>query len=230
MTIKRGIFTSAAGFAGHLDKMRSDPGSTTEGAMITRRDFIAASAATASRPLALSAAEHKDTRLPLKAEPRVRTILSKSAGDGRLLLFSDGPETPPKLIRPEALERAFGTGTERVLYQPDHWRMIEEGWFKEEDLYDPTDLKDPAFCIWHANYRPETEAHDLLYDLFQDDITGPFGAHIAKYGLELGEHPCTPRYATAKLDGAWCLPALATEVAARTRWLTIDTDISFLEK
>lgn len=189
--------------------------------MITRRNFIAASAATASGPLAGAAAE-QDRRLPLKAEPRVRTLLARPAEDGRLRLISDGPEAPPKLIRPEALERAFGTGTSLVLYQPDHWRMIDEGWFIDDDLYEPSDVKDTAFYIWQANYRPETEAHDLLYDLFENDITGPFGIRIAKYGLELGEHPCTPRYATAKLDGAECLPDLAAEVARRTRWLIIE--------
>lgn len=135
--------------------------------MITRRDFIVTSAATASSPLAVQAANERDVRLPLKAQPRVRTLFTKSTGDGRLLLFSDGPESPSKLIKPEALERTFGPGTDLVLQQPDHWRMIEEGWFADEDLYEPTEFEDPAFRIWHANYRPETEAHDLLYDLFR---------------------------------------------------------------
>lgn len=190
--------------------------------MITRRDFIVTTAATASSPLAVHAANERDVRLPLMAQPRVRTLFTKPTGDGRLLLFSDGPETPSKLIRPEALDRAFGLGTDLVLQQPDHWRMIEEGWFAEEDLYEPNEFEDPAFRIWHANYRPETEAHDLLYELFRDQISGPFGARITDLGLELAEHPSTPRYATAKLDGDWCLPHLKAEVAERTRWLVID--------
>lgn len=190
--------------------------------MITRRDLIVTSAAAASSPLAVHAANERDVRLPLKAQPRVRTLFTKPTGDGRLLLFSDGPESPSKLIKPEALERTFGPGTDLVLQQPDHWRMIEEGWFADEDLYEPTEFEDPAFLIWHANYRPETEAHDLLYDLFRNQITGPFGARIADLGLELGEHPSTPRYATAKLDGDWCLPHLRAEVAERTSWVVID--------
>ncbi|WP_420859786.1 hypothetical protein [Marivivens marinus] len=197
--------------------------------MITRRDFIATTAATASSPLAVHAAGEQDTRSPLKAQPRVRTLFTKQTGDGRLLLFSDGPETPSKLIKPEALERAFGPGTDLVLQQPDHWRMIEEGWFAKEDLYEPTEFEDPAFRIWHANYRPETEAHDLLYDLFSDQITGPLGARIPDVGLELGEHPSTPRYATAKLDGDWCLPHLRAEVAERTNWVVIDVGNAFGE-
>ena len=197
--------------------------------MITRRDFIVTSAATASSPWALQASEKQDVLLPLRALPRVRSLSAKPTGDGRLLLISDGPEAPPKLIRLEALERAFGPGTDLVLQQPDHWRMIDEGWFAEEDLYEPTDFEDPAFRIWHASYRPETEAHDLLYDLFQDQITGPFGARLSDLGLELGEHPSTPRYATAKLDSAWCLPRLTDEVAARTVWLVVDGGIASAE-
>ncbi|PVZ48382.1 hypothetical protein [Thalassobacter stenotrophicus] len=190
--------------------------------MFTRRDFIATSAATASSPLAGHAANERDVRLPLKAQPRVRTLFTKPTGDGRLLLFSDGPKSPSKLIKPEALERAFGPGTDLVLQQPDHWRMVEAGWFAEEDLYEPTDFEDPTFLIWHANYRPETEAHDLLCDLFRDHVTGPFGAGLPDLRLELGEHPSTPRYATATLDGDWCLPRLMDEVAARTAWLVDD--------
>ena len=105
--------------------------------MITRRNFIATSAAAASSPVALQAAEEQHVRLPLKAMPKVRTLSVKPTRDGRLLLFSDGPESPQKLIRPKALERAFGPGTDLVLRQPDHWRMIDEGWFAEEDLYEP---------------------------------------------------------------------------------------------
>ena len=197
--------------------------------MITRRDFIVTTAATASSPLAVNAAEEPKVRLPLKAQPRIRALFTKPTGDGRLLLFSDGPVSPSKLIKPEALERAFGPGTDLVLQQRDHWRMIEEGWFAEEDLYEPTEFEDPAFRIWHANYRPETEAHDLLYDLFRDQINGPFGARIPDVGLELGEHPSTPRYATAKLDDDWCLPRLRAEVAERTSWLVIDDGNAFGE-
>ena len=107
--------------------------------------------------------------------------------------------------------------------------MIDEGWFSEEDLYEPTDFEDPAFLIWHPNYSPQTKAHDLLYDLFRDRITGPFGARVPEFGLELAEHPATPRYATAKLDSDWCLQRLMAQVAERTSWLVFDTDNAFGE-
>ena len=189
--------------------------------MITRRDFIAATAATISNPLSSNAAGAHRIRSPLKAVPRVRTLFSKPAINGRLLLLTDGPQEPPKLIRPKALERMFGAGTSNMLQQPDHWRMIEEGWFSGDDLFEPAVEKDHAFYTWHANYRPETEAHDLLYDIFRDQIDSPFGLRLPSLGLELAEHPSTPRYATAKLDGEWCLPNLMAAVCERTKWIKI---------
>lgn len=187
--------------------------------MITRRRFIASGAAT---PLALERPANASPQQPLKAEPRVRTLHWREANDGRLVLFSDGSPEPRRLIKEEALDRVFGPGTHLVLQQPDHWRMIEEGWFNEEDLYLPTDMDDPAYRVWHANYKPEVEAHDLLHDLFQDRITGPFGCRIPELGLELAEHPSTPRYAVAKLDHEGCLPRLTEAVASRTTWVAID--------
>lgn len=140
------------------------------------------------------------------------------------MLFSDGADKPRKLIKPGALERAFGHGIERLLLQPDHWRMIEEGRFSGEDLYRPSDFDDPAFQVWQANYKPETEAHDLLYNLLGDKMANPFSGRIPELGLEFGEHPSTPRYATAKLEDEWFLPRLKAEVAARTAWLVIDEE------
>ncbi|MDG2259599.1 MAG: hypothetical protein P8L68_14020 [Paracoccaceae bacterium] len=140
--------------------------------------------------------------------------------------MTDGPQEPPKLIRPKALERMFGAGTSNMLQQPDHWRMIEEGWFSGEDLFELAVEKDHAFYTWHANYRPETEAHDLIYDLFRDQIDNPFGLRLPSLGLELAEHPSTPRYATAKLDGEWCLPNFMAEIGAHTKWIEIDNGIA----
>lgn len=151
--------------------------------MITRRDFMITTAATSSSPLELQAGVDQNGRIPLKAQPKARSLMAKLINDGQLLLFSDGPVAPPKLIKPATLEQAFGPGTDVILTQPDHWRMIEEGWFAEGDLYEPTDPDDPAFAVWQANYRPETEAHDLLYEIFRDRITGPFGTNIPELGL-----------------------------------------------
>lgn len=187
--------------------------------MITRRRFIAA---TATSPLAVPDPTSASPQQPLKAVPMVRTLHWRETDDGRLILFSDGSPEPRKLIKEEALDRMFGSGTHLVLQQPDHWRMIEEGWFGGEDLYQPMDLDDPAYQVWHANYKPEVEAHDLLYDLFQDRITGPFGASIPELGLELAEHPSTPRLALAKLNHEGCLPLLEEAITMRTSWLSIN--------
>ena len=193
--------------------------------MITRRDFmIVTSTATASSPLLAHATTGGDRLVPLKATPRVRSLHTKQTEDGRLLFVSDSPDAPPRIIRPAALEKVFGRGAEHFLYQPDHWRMIDEGWFSEDETYHPEDFDDPAFNIWHANYRPETEAHDLLYNLFRDQVDfAPFGSgRVPELGLGFGEHPSTPRFATAKLDGEHCLLRVAAEVATRTSWLTVD--------
>ena len=187
--------------------------------MITRRRFIAA---TATSPLAVPKPTSASTDQPMKAVPKVRTLRWREASDGRLILFSDGSPEPRKLIKDEALERRYGHGTHHVLQQPDHWRMIEEGLFSGEDLYQPNDIDDPACLIWHANYKPEVEAHDLLYDLFQDRISGPFGAIIPELGLALAEHPSTPRLALAKLNHEGCLPLLEEAITMRTSWLSIN--------
>lgn len=189
--------------------------------MISRRRFITSGAAS---PLALQKPANASPRQPLKAEPKVRTLHWKEADNGRLILFSDGSPEPSKLVKDDVLDRMFGSGTHLVLHQPDHWHMIEAGWFIEEDLHQPTDIDDPAYRIWHANYKPEVEAHDLLYDLFQDRITGPFGAYIPELGLELAEHPSTPRLALAKLGHEGDLPILAEAIASRTSWLVIHLD------
>ena len=187
--------------------------------MITRRRFIASGATT---PLALQEPANASPQKPLKAVPRVRKLHWREQSDGRLILFSDGSPEPRKLIKEEALDRMFGPGTHLVLQQPDHWRMIEEGWFVDGDLYLPTDIDDPAYRIWHANYKPEVEAHDILYDLFEDRIAGPFGGSIPELGLELAERPSAPRYALANLDHEGCLPRLAEALASRSKWIIID--------
>lgn len=190
--------------------------------MLTRRNFMTTSAATVPAALADPSSANMRPRLPLRAEPRVRILSARPSEDGRLMLLADGPQRPQKLIRAEALEREFGPGTDLVLRQPDHWRMIEEGWFEGDDVYQPADSSDDAWLIWQSYYRPEVEAHDLLYDVFHDRISGPFGARIPELALELGEHPCTPRYATAKVIDEAFLPRLKQELFSRTRWLTVD--------
>ena len=70
-----------------------------------------------------------------------------------------------------------------------------------------------------AGTLKEISADNLLFDLFQDRVTGLFVSGIPELGLEFAEHPCSPRLAVAKLDQEGCLPRLAEEVASLTTWV-----------
>lgn len=196
--------------------------------MITRRKFLkTAAASTTATPLAqhTSAAPDTDPQLgswqPLRAKPRRRTIYAKSALDGGLRLYSDGSPDPRPLIRTEVLVRAFGKGVEQSLLQPDHWRMIDEGWFKAEELFELNDVGSWNYAVWQANYHPECEAHDLLYDFFGVGLF-PGGGVNKDFGLAFSEHPCTPRFATVTLLNEYRLAELAARVAQLTEWVSIE--------
>lgn len=196
--------------------------------MITRRQFLKfAAASTTATPLAQPTYAGPDTdpkqgsRQPLRAEPRRRTIYAKSAPDGGLRLYSDGPYDPRLLIRTEVLERAFGKGIEQSLQQPDHWRMIDEGWFKGDELFELNDIESWHYAVWKANYHPECEAHDLLYDFFGVGLF-PGGGVNKDLDLAFSEHPRTPRLATVTLLNEHRLAELAVRVAQLTEWVSIE--------
>ncbi|GGE57447.1 twin-arginine translocation signal domain-containing protein [Actibacterium pelagium] len=198
--------------------------------MITRRKFLkTAAASTAATPLAENAGATPDersadrSRRPLRAEPRRRIIFAKSAPNGALRLYSDGSPDPRPLIRTEALEREFGKGIEQSLRQPDHWRMIDEGWFKGDELFELNDLGSWSYAVWKANYHPECEAHDLLFEFFRSGMF-PGGGINKEFDLAFSEHPCTPRFATVTLLNENRLTKLATRVAALTEWVSIARD------
>lgn len=188
-----------------------------------RRDFMKAAAASVAGVPATAAPEADQLPdQPLKAEVKVQTLVLEPRTDGKVLIKTDGPDVPQPLIRKEVLDRAFGKGMAVELRQTDHWRMIEEAWFSGDELYVPYDFEDEQYRIWMANYRPECEAHDILFDLFKDRLEGFMGSFkIAELGLEFGEHPATPRYATVKLKDYGFYELLAEELAASTRWVRI---------
>lgn len=189
-----------------------------------RREFMKASAVAMVAVPSPSLAADQRPDLPLKAELRLHELHLEPRQDGRFILLGGGPLSPRKLIRPEALARAFGKGTCEAIVQPDHWAMIEAGWFGEDDLYMPDDFDDPQYRIWYANYRPECEAHDLLYDLFRDSLEGFFFRSLPSLGLDFAEHPCSPRLATVKLDHESFIQPLITAVEAQTKWIVINPD------
>ena len=159
---------------------------------------------------------------PLRAVPRRRDILPKRDADGVWLLHSDGPEAPPPTMRRAVIEQTFGMGTYDTLCLPDHWAMIEAGWFSGADLHHPSPADDEVYDLWRAFHHPLCEAHDLIADLLEIGCVAPVASREAiARGLVLAEHPCTPRLATARVRSDMHLCDLAAEVARRTDCLTI---------
>ena len=184
--------------------------------MLKRREFILRSVACMTALPILPTLMLPTPLRPLTAEKRPRKLLVRHEPDGRCLIVSDGPTAPRDLIRPAVIDRVFGPGVYATLSQPDHWRMIDAGWFGGDDVFTPVPQGDPAYQVWCSWYRPEVEAHDLLMEAFSDRNFGPFGIYIADCGLTLAEHPSTPRYATARVEHSCFLPELAKQVIART--------------
>jgi hypothetical protein len=190
--------------------------------MFSRRDFMkTAAVSTAIAQIAEPAiARFEEPWRPVRAEPRKRTIFARPHRDDQFRLYTDGAPEPRPLIRQEALERAFGKGAGQGLLQPDHWHMIELGWFVDDDLFVPSEPGSWEFAVWQANYHPECEAHDLLME-FCSSAAFLGGGALKELGLALAEHPCTPRFATATLIRADFLPIVARAVADRSEWITI---------
>jgi hypothetical protein len=152
----------------------------------------------------------------------LRTLFAQPRQNGAYLLISDGSPAPRRLIRRSAIKRVFGSNIFDTLSQPDHWRMIDAGWFGDTDLFMPVPQGDPAYRMWCDHYRLEVEAFDFLMDIFCERALGSFGASISEFSLTLAEHPCTPRYATATIDDASALPELAKYVVSRSDWVAIN--------
>lgn len=116
-------------------------------------------------------------------------------------MHSDGPYEPRKVIRWTVIEEVFGAGTYNQLSQRDQWEMIEAGWFTGDDLHLPVPTGDDTYLVWKGYYHPVCEAHDLLRDLFATRYWSMFhGGWAVPNGMTLAEHPCTPRYATARVE------------------------------
>lgn len=188
--------------------------------MMNRRNILLASAAMGA--MTFVGAARAVPLVPLRAKPRHRRIFTTKESNGRYLLRSDGPEEPRKIIRKEVIERSFGEGTYDTLIQPDHWQMIDEGWFGGDDLRLPVPMEDEAYDLWRAYHHPVCEAHDLIADLFPDlYMPFPWSGQMGRFGVTMAEHPCTPRFATAHVDFEFNLIRLADEIAARSELVSI---------
>lgn len=94
--------------------------------------------------------------------------------------------------------------------------MIDAGWFSGAELWEPFEGETPEWVTWRSLHHPECEAHDLLASLF--GISSHFilsGGDLPEFGLELREHPSSPRHATATVNDARFLGKLSAEITRR---------------
>lgn len=180
--------------------------------MFTRRNFLAASVVAS---VAASMPMQGFSPTPLRAQPKHRRIFPMREERGSWLMHSDGPYEPRKVIRWTVIEEVFGSGTYNQLSMRDQWAMIDAGWFTGADLHLPVPMGDDTYVVWKGYYHPVSEAHDLLRDLFATRYPSMiYGAWGVPNGMTLAEHPCTPRYATARVESDLALLRCHFDVAS----------------
>ncbi len=174
--------------------------------MTSRRAFIVTAVSSIAALPHQTVAEPKE---PWKAPERVPKLHAKLDEDHSLLLLTDAPASPSRLVKEEALLKRFSADILATLKQPDHWYMIAKGLFFGDDTYVPSPSGDDAqYWIWAEYYRPEVEAYDFLLSKFEFQGIPHFGIRNSDLRLTLAEHPSTPRFATARLDHIMYLPRL----------------------
>ena len=155
-------------------------------------------------------------------KPRLKRQLHlEECPDGKLLLKTDAPTTPRKLVKREVIDGIWGLGTYEVMRQPLHWAMIDAGWFDDDELWYPFEGMTPEYIDWFGYYQPQCEAHDLMCDLFgiYPSIMSP---RLPDIGLEVGQHPSTPRFVTAKIKNRDWIATFVQAVTAEDAYLEID--------
>lgn len=184
--------------------------------MLQRRDFLlSAASATALAPM-IGAPAIARPRAPLRALPKIHHLYTHPGGYNDLTVTAEGPSEPQPLIRAEVLDRAFGRSVAETLSQPDHWRMIEEGWFSGSDLYTPNDYFDPAYMEWHRFHKPTSVAVELMLEAFPETYEETLMAyHVPGLPLRLEQHPCSPPYIRAALAWEEALPDLIAALRSR---------------
>ncbi len=187
-----------------------------------RRQFLISSVALGVGATATPLSSEAAPTLPLQRGLRKRTLYLEPRSNGEFLLYSDGPREPRKLIRSEAIDARFGKGTHHFLLQPDHWAMIDAGWFGDEDLYSIEQGHERELEIWGDYYRAECEAFDLLRTLFDGRVDGFCRTEIPELSLQFAEHPCSPRLATVYLEREHMIGKLVSTVAGLSKWVEID--------
>lgn len=151
-----------------------------------------------------------------------RELHLEPSHSGQLIIKTDAPEEPRPLVRPEIIDSIWYKGTYEVMPQSLHWKMIDSGWFDDDDLWFPFGNNDREYEQWFAYFQPACEAHDLLCILF--DIENFWFNELKELGLGLDFqlHPSTPRYATAKLEGPQWITSFKLAVETKTHLITVD--------
>ena len=151
--------------------------------MITRRTFLAGAGALTLTPLlARVAASHAETGTPLFLKPpKIERRFYLHPEKKGLRLVTDAVEFPLPILKFDAFEAKMGDGSYRTHTQREHWRLIEEGRFEDEDLIIPW-VAMGQWDIWHANYAPWSEALGFLEDHgLGIDENGASGAGLSFY-------------------------------------------------
>ena len=157
--------------------------------MITRRHFLTGTAALAITPLLERVTSHywqSDQPLFMKP-PKVERRFYLHPEKKGFRLVTDAVEFPLPIVKIDAFEERLGEGSYRQHSQRDHWRLIEEGLFKDEDLLIPS-VGSGLLSTWEANYAPASEAFGLLEDYgLGPDCLGASGTGLSFY--EWGDDP-----------------------------------------
>ena len=162
----------------------------------------------------------------IEPEPQAvikRLLHLEHTKDGKVLIKTDAPERPRHLIKPEIIDSVWGRGAYDILHQPLHWKMIDSGWFGDDDLYYPFEQGTHEYEAWFGYYQPACEAHDLLAGLLGVDNFWFTDPKDVGYGLEFMLHPSTPRYATAKLEGPQWIKEFQEMIEGKASYLSVDT-------
>ena len=153
--------------------------------MISRRNFLSGAGALAFTPLVRQVVGHYERfEQPLLIKPNnpKRVFYMHKAGTRGYRIVTDALNFPRKLVRPEVLGRQNGELVYNKMSQRDHWKLIDEGVFSGDDLFQPAFMNN-AFDAWSDHYTPEVEAHWLL----QDYGLGPEACEEADIGLQFAE-------------------------------------------
>lgn len=186
-----------------------------------RRDFLKSPAAISALMGQFGFAAGNQWEHEKPPEPLVRHLYLQEQHDGKLLIVSDGSPNPRPLIKPNIIEEIWGPGAYSLLRQPLHWQMIDSGWFSEDDLWYPFNEDCEELDIWNAFYHPVCEAHDIVCRILGISSIFIMKSSRSDLGLQVAEHPSTPRYATAKLYNRGYIHKFVSEVHSRTKHVIV---------